>query len=126
MPTSGNVLPFQSLLDQLGALSYEEWRRFKTEFLKLSDQKRPPSRRDELLDLIQFGGPGVVMHQRMIELHRRVEMGEIPESDYKEMMTLTDLFQGWSVERFKLIIELAELEKLTVEEVMKKHKLFMV
>ena len=53
-------------------------------------------------------------------------MGEIPESDYKEMMTLTDLFQGWSVERFKLIIELAELEKLTVEEVMKKHKLFMV
>ena len=123
MPASLSLPKYQSLLDQIEGLNFQDFRKFLVDLERLRSKKKPPTRQEELLQLIQSGGPGKVLHRRMVELNQLMNLGRISDEEYKELMALVDMFHAWTVKRVDFIIELADLEKITLEELVGRYDL---
>ena len=123
MPASLSLPKYQSLLDQIEGLNFQDFRKFLVDLERLRSKKKPPTRQEELLQLIQSGGPGKVLHRKMVELSQTMDLGKLSDDGYKELMALVDMFHAWTVKRVELMIELADLENITLEQLVDRYDL---
>ena len=52
-----------------------------------------------------------------------MDLGKLSDDGYKELMALVDMFHAWTVKRVELMIELADLENITLEQLVDRYDL---
>ena len=63
----------------------------------------------------------------MNKLNEQMETRKsINEREHQELLGLVQLFETWAVERFKMMVELAELESISVDEVGERYDLLQI
>lgn len=127
MATSASNNPHQLIQDQFNRLSFQEASRLLAKLARKYSSATAPSRKDELLRNIRLGGPGSVLLDRMNKLNEQMETRKsINEREHQELLGLVQLFETWAVERFKMMVELAELESISVDEVGERYDLLQI
>ena len=118
---------YQKLLDEVEAMDFKTLSVFlsKVKSIKLRrSQPQLPDREVELIALLQEGGPGATALEKQEQLSRKVKNGTISREELAELDQLLHQFAEWDVERVQLLIELADLQKISVPEVVDKYQLY--
>jgi len=77
----------------------------------------------EKIDKIKNGGPSKEWNDRYDKLSTKVSHEEITEVEHQELLTLVPISEQWAYDRLVLMIELAELWDVPLEEVLKRLKI---
>ena len=126
VPSNSKQVRFQEILKELAALKLSEMEQFMKEAAKLFEKMKLPEYSDreiELIDKIKNGGPSKEIFNRHDELLKKSLRGTMTEEENREALELIPIFDKWTVERLKLMIELSNLWNTSVDEVMNRLKI---
>ena len=116
----------EQLLNEIAGLKIPDLDNFKAKFDKLFNQKKPPAyskKEKELIKKIQNGGPAKDIYDRHIELLKKSVQGVMTNAENQEALKLVPIFDKWTLERIQLMLELAKLWDISLEDVRKRLKI---
>lgn len=111
-------LTVDTILDAVKQLTPSELEKFTQQVNLIQAQRKTPhlSRREtELLKKISEGLPLEVLRP-FRELREKMEVETITEAEHTELLRLVDEVEKYDVERLQWLIELAQLRRQTVPE----------
>lgn len=86
----------------------------------LVEESTLESEANQLIHKIKHGGPNQTVVERHDELLRKSVRGEMTNLENEELQKLVPEFDRWAVERARMMVRLATLWKVTLEEVMEQ------
>jgi len=116
----------ERLLKEVAQLKMPDFEGFLKRALKILEKRKSPEyqkKEKELINKIKNGGPSKEWNDRYDKLSARVSHEEITESEHQDLLTLIPISEQWAYDRLVLMIELADLWDVPLEEVLKRLKI---
>jgi len=116
----------EQLLQEIAKLNIPDLDTFKAKFDKLFNKKKTPAyskKEKELIEKIKNGGPSKKIYDRHLELLKKSVQGVITDAENQEALKLVPIFDKWTLERVQLMLELAKLWDVSLEDVRKRLKI---
>lgn len=114
---------FQEILDKLPSLKVTDLEQLIQQATQLVKKRKSPEflqKEKALIDKIKNGGPSEEVFLRQRELTQKSVNGTMTEEENKEALDLIPIFDKWTLNRLKLMIELSELWGTDLDTVMQK------
>lgn len=112
--------------DFLNAVAKEKATDIEELIAQLSEiliQKKIPEyseREQDLIHRLKNGGPSEEILKKQVSLLEKSVQGILTKAEHQEMMALMPDIDNWNIERAKLLIELANYWKISVQEVIER------
>jgi len=120
--TSSGKIKIEEVLQGVANLKLPDFDDFRAKIEQLAKKKRPPSilsKEKELIDKIKNGGPSAIWTDKYDQLSAKVVHGTITEQEHQNLLTMVPIAEKWSYERLKLLIELANLWEISLDDTCK-------
>jgi len=118
-------LPFSGLVEKAIALSATEFDAYIDTLLRIRLKRKVNSvfeSESNLLQKINNAVPKTLLKEHD-KLAKKMRASTISETEYNQLLEITQTIEMKSVERLKLIADLAALKNLNIDEVIKQYDL---
>lgn len=116
----------EQLFKEVTQLKMPDFEGFVKRTLKILEKRKSPEykkKEKELINKIKNGGSSKEWKDKYDRLSAKVSHEEITEGEHQELLTLIPISEQWAYERLVLMIELAELWDIPLEDVLKRLKI---
>lgn len=119
--TDAGQIKIEDILNGIAQLKVTDLEGFAKKVMTILEKKKTPNyqqKEKELVHKIKNGGPSKDFQKKYNALLAKSVKGIMTDEENKEFLTLIPISEKWSVDRLQLIIQLARLKHISIQEVM--------
>lgn len=118
--TNSGLIKIEEILQGIAHLNVTDLEEFSKEVTSILQKKKAPilkEKEEVLIEKIVNGGPSEKFRKRQRILLKKSVEGTITKKEHEEALAMIPIASKWDLERIKLMLELAKLRNITLEEV---------
>ena len=126
LQTDSDQIDIKELMKVIAQLKIPDLNEVKTQIDKILKKKKPPSiskKEKELINKIKNGGPSEEFWKKFDVFAYKLEQEMITEEENKEFSKLIQIMEKWNYERVLLMIDLAKLWDVKLQDIPKRLNL---
>ena len=118
--TNSGQIKIEDILGGIAQLKIADLEGFAKQVITILNKKKAPvlkKKEEDLISKIKNGGPSKKFIKRQRLLLQKSVDGTITPKEHEEALQMIPISSNWDLERIKLMLQLADLRKTTLEEV---------
>lgn len=118
--TNSGQIKIEDILNGVAQLKIADLEGFAKQVITILNKKKEPilkKKEQDLIDKIKNGGPSKKFLKRQKLLLQKSVDGTITTKENEEALQMIPISGNWDLERIKLMLQLADLRKTTLEAV---------